>query len=294
MRILDELKQGLANLSGKSDIQGNSIGEVLRNFNKTYEPSVGGGNLLSAPITLTCDGSESPTFQNVAYSIGLENGKQYKVEATVDGEEVSTVCGTAYNEGMVCLVGIETEMAYLGNTMLVVYDGCYVENGQPVYDSSYSTMAVASEDEQPHTVILNSITEHVSEAAANLLSEPIVCPASAFANGEVEYVVDTGYALNTTVDKQYQISGTVGVDNTPWTCTATAIYEAENGFNFVMEDEVDDVGVLEPLGVDFEIYDKASYNTGEFGVNNTSFRFTCSGGASDSNLPITIESIIEA
>lgn len=190
-------------------------------------------NLLSEPITLTCDGSGAPAFQNNPFLIGIEGGKQYKVKADVDGENLSVVCKADEFEGMVVLSGIDTEMPYLGGAMLVVYDGCHIEGDQPVYGSTYSTIGVVSNDDQPHTVILSHIIGTRNQAPVNLLSEPI-----AYTEDDIQL----NRSLGLVDGKSYKLEGVYGSDATPFSITATAIdvckYALDNAPEGAFTDEV--------------------------------------------------------
>jgi len=241
MSISNELKKLACCFTGEElvNIDGESISEVLGYMtdNLNVEPVTGklrvteykepavpsvGGNLLYAPISLTCDGSGAPAFQNIDYSIGIEDGKQYKVEATVDGENLWVLCNSvAVQTGMIGLVGVDTEMPYIGGTTLILYDGCYVVDGEPIYDSTYSTIAVESDDEQPHAVVINSITE-VEEV--NLLSEPITI--AEIWNGTSGPVEISSIGLE--IGKNYKVTGYYGTAKTPFEYSTTTIAGADD------------------------------------------------------------------
>lgn len=217
--IAQELKQFAARITTAAgdvaSVKGQSISEVLdytfKNLNvdengalvvseivEPVKPSVGGGNLLKAPATI------SPSDNQVIlldYSLNLEEGKSYKVigtkgENNTAFEFTSIVVGNAPIEGGLGLIE-EDGMAIFDK---VIMD---METGDPIVSENNCVITTVA-DQIPLTITSVTLVEEASEpSVVNLVKEPFTTVPSTDTAWEI------GYALGVEIGKSYRIQGSI-------------------------------------------------------------------------------------
>lgn len=161
-----------------SAITGTSISEILEfmtdNLNVDANGALivselklpvvsGGGGLLPTSVTLI-DENGGQIFENKDFVLGLEADKKYEVSANVDGQDVViyTTAKSEPNIGGALQLKPDTGdyPALIENSVgLICYDAVSFIGGQVAASDSNCILGLIALDSQPHTVVINSITE---------------------------------------------------------------------------------------------------------------------------------------
>lgn len=106
------------------------INEQITNTNKK-------GNLISEPITIDLSNKTGTIMENYDFSLGLQEGKVYKIKANVDGEDVE-VYGLATNIG---------DGAYM---LIPIEEGEFIKFKEGISFICADNCAISTEESNPH------------------------------------------------------------------------------------------------------------------------------------------------
>ena len=124
------------------------------------------GNLINEPITIDVSNKTGTIMENYDFSLGLQEGKIYKIKANVDGEDVEVYgLATSIGDGAYMLTPIEEGefIKFKEGISFICADNCAIstEESNPHPEQGKCIFGIQLYQTSANIITINSITEKI-------------------------------------------------------------------------------------------------------------------------------------